>query len=644
MPSLINAVPLVEPASGDVAPAGGSFLNRSAALVAPPTQADAWDANSQAYGDFVARERASGVAAGLVDPETGWPTKAGLEDAAHQLAQSILMGTTAPGVKGSAAGVAHPNYAEGSALPPTVYRGSVPGGANEQRSTMASGGVYVSSNPEAAGQWGEATAYPVHTQPNLLDLGNWNGPAKATVARYLGIRPGQLSRSEFSEGAADMFIKNEGTERLQKAGYDGYRLGQDAYLLGDLGNYAGAAPAAGIINAPDPGFNVFHGSPHSFDAFDASKIGTGEGAQAYGHGLYFADNEGVARSYRDDLVRTTFSPEPGAPGLDAEAFGGHLRDITHETHDLTAGQLGSVDMVAGLVARDMEQGLSVPELRKWVDAKITDPNTKAAYHAVLDNAADVHVNPGWATVGGQRFDGSNSTHGLAAEIFDANGATGEILSRLQASHDALRDHVPSEWDMGIWAKENTAQRVKTMADIQAGLAAVKAGTVPAYEPPGHMYEVRVNADPAHFLDWDKPLSEQTPHVQAALQRAGMTPPAMRLEQLPDGAWSATFPGDRERVFATRAEADAFAGHFGPNPTGREILQARLPGGGGQEAAATALKAAGIPGVRYLDGGSRGVGQGTSNHVVFSPETISILRKYGIAGLTAGGTAAAAQDQ
>jgi hypothetical protein len=33
---------------------------------------------------------------------------------------------------------------------------------------------------------------------------------------------------------------------------------------------------------------VYHGSPHKFDRFDASKIGTGEGAQSYGHGLYLA--------------------------------------------------------------------------------------------------------------------------------------------------------------------------------------------------------------------------------------------------------------------------------------------------------------------------------------------------------------------
>lgn len=45
------------------------------------------------------------------------------------------------------------------------------------------------------------------------------------------------------------------------------------------------------------GHTVFHGSPHRFNKFDMSKIGTGEGAQAYGHGLYFAESPEVAKSY-----------------------------------------------------------------------------------------------------------------------------------------------------------------------------------------------------------------------------------------------------------------------------------------------------------------------------------------------------------
>ena len=50
------------------------------------------------------------------------------------------------------------------------------------------------------------------------------------------------------------------------------------------------------------GIRAYHGSPHSFNEFDIAKIGTGEGAQAYGHGLYFAENEAVARDYRNKLA------------------------------------------------------------------------------------------------------------------------------------------------------------------------------------------------------------------------------------------------------------------------------------------------------------------------------------------------------
>lgn len=46
---------------------------------------------------------------------------------------------------------------------------------------------------------------------------------------------------------------------------------------------------------------AYHGTPYDFDRFDLSKIGTGQGQQAYGHGLYFASDEDLARSYRDDL-------------------------------------------------------------------------------------------------------------------------------------------------------------------------------------------------------------------------------------------------------------------------------------------------------------------------------------------------------
>jgi hypothetical protein len=42
---------------------------------------------------------------------------------------------------------------------------------------------------------------------------------------------------------------------------------------------------------------TYHGSPHSFDKFDIAKVGTGEGNQAFGHGMYFAENKDIAKSY-----------------------------------------------------------------------------------------------------------------------------------------------------------------------------------------------------------------------------------------------------------------------------------------------------------------------------------------------------------
>lgn len=60
---------------------------------------------------------------------------------------------------------------------------------------------------------------------------------------------------------------------------------------------------APVEEAPvDEGVEAYHGSPHEFEEFDPAKIGTGEGAQVYGHGLYFAGNENVAKYYRDSLT------------------------------------------------------------------------------------------------------------------------------------------------------------------------------------------------------------------------------------------------------------------------------------------------------------------------------------------------------
>jgi hypothetical protein len=47
---------------------------------------------------------------------------------------------------------------------------------------------------------------------------------------------------------------------------------------------------------------AYHGTPHTIQGqFDINKVGTGEGAQAYGHGIYFAENPNVAKDYQKKL-------------------------------------------------------------------------------------------------------------------------------------------------------------------------------------------------------------------------------------------------------------------------------------------------------------------------------------------------------
>ena len=46
---------------------------------------------------------------------------------------------------------------------------------------------------------------------------------------------------------------------------------------------------------------AYHGSPHRFSQFTLDHIGTGEGAQAHGWGLYFAREKNIANDYRERL-------------------------------------------------------------------------------------------------------------------------------------------------------------------------------------------------------------------------------------------------------------------------------------------------------------------------------------------------------
>jgi hypothetical protein len=74
-------------------------------------------------------------------------------------------------------------------------------------------------------------------------------------------------------------------------------LGPKAYNM--LENYM--VKTGGILPA-----TAWHGTPHTFNKFSNDFIGTGEGAQAYGRGMYFAENPNVAREYQKQLAGRTF--------------------------------------------------------------------------------------------------------------------------------------------------------------------------------------------------------------------------------------------------------------------------------------------------------------------------------------------------
>ncbi len=58
-----------------------------------------------------------------------------------------------------------------------------------------------------------------------------------------------------------------------------------------------------VVTAPSFSIEALHATPHRFRKFDTSKMGTGEGAQAFGWGLYFAENAATAKSYYDNFEK-----------------------------------------------------------------------------------------------------------------------------------------------------------------------------------------------------------------------------------------------------------------------------------------------------------------------------------------------------
>ena len=254
---------------------------------------------------------------------------------------------------------------------------------------------------------------------------------------------------------------------------------------------------------PQTGAIVWHGSPHKFDKFDASKIGTGEGAQAYGHGLYLAESPDVAGQYQKTLSADGF--------LVGDKVFDPAKEITHKNVKYWA-QKG-----------DLEGALMTAEKIAASDSPVADI----------------------------------------------------------AKRDLVR-----------------------LREIEA------AGGIS--RNPGALYKVNLPDEHiARMLDWDKPLSQQSKEVQAAFQSPEVQSMVQSLKQKGVmGDYSADelakFKGEDWHDFIRQASSDS-------NVAPSEFLKQR-----------------GVPGIRYLDGGSRGTGAGTSNFVVFpgNEDILKIMERNG----------------
>jgi hypothetical protein len=295
---------------------------------------------------------------------------------------------------------------------------------------------------------------------------------------------------------------------------------------------------------PDYPIRAYHGSPHSFDQFSLDKIGTGEGAQVYGHGLYFAESEAVARQYREQLSRDTIK------GLDGRVARNRVN--------------GDADEIYSII-EDMAVSAGVPPMseqaRRW---------TYGGYGELIDG-----------------------------EVTKSGGDWASVPERLRAEADSTV--------IGMQNYGEPPEKIAAVRDayMNAALVAEHANASGAGRNLGSMYEVGIDADPQTFLDWDKPLSEQPENVRAAFD--SLVHPDVRKirgRQIEDG--SLTGPGVLRAPLGMDSYSDA--------------------------AASAAWRDAGIPGIRYLDGNSRGVGKGSSNYVVFNDELVKILRKYGMTGV------------
>jgi predicted GNAT family acetyltransferase len=287
--------------------------------------------------------------------------------------------------------------------------------------------------------------------------------------------------------------------------------------------------------APEPGF------PHGRPRLD--KMGTGEGAQAFGWGWYSAENQGVADDYRKTLSG------PHNRSLDADV----------NTSVVIEDMSGDGDWRVALRSPTRMIGSAV---------MATESLTNADFESAQE-AYEYAKKQGWIN--------STDKHAFA-----------------------------------MMGDEDRLQPIDSLDNA--------SGQIVVYDP-GTLYTLDIpDSVLPRLLDWDKPLSEQTPEVREALEQFKARLKGKRvldkyLESI-NLEWNELTGADLyNEILDRRAPNDNVI--YGISPE----IDAALDEGHDNKAAALYLNSLGIVGNRYLDGGSRVDGKGTYNYVLWDQATI-----------------------
>jgi len=207
------------------------------------------------------------------------------------------------------------------------------------------------------------------------------------------------------------------------------------------------------------------------------------------------------------------------------------------------------------------------------------------------------------------FDASKIGTGEGAQAFGHGIYTAESPNVARGYAEQLSTAQGPLGDVAKYWRKNGGESAFRAFAKDAGLPPAEIeNTANVIRNTGNLYKVDLPDEKiAKMLDWDKPLSQQPANVRKA------------LAQYMDGS----------DTFISPAGGSLY------NPNGKQIYESITGGadafsGKGSEISAKKLRELGIPGIQYLDEGSRSAGKGTRNFVVFPGEekNMTILERNG----------------